>query len=879
MAWIPPKLATALRWLAFLPILLLVSLAGPFAAFFTGAVWTVFLAAAVSMGAAVYLAARVAPSRRPWPIVLGAGLLLLSPVFFLVSDADSEWKLLALCQIVGVLSGAYLAWRRLRRIPLPVVRLAEGKVLRYKGTAPFQPTDVDRHTFFGREREARSLLSLVLAERLVVLFGKSGMGKSSLINAGLVQPLLDRGYFPMTVRLADSARGPVGGVLDGVRAAARAAQVDIQGGDESDLERFFRTAEFWSPGEDLLQPVLILDQFEELFTLHAPAPRKAFIAQLAGLVRGSGTLSRAAVVEPSEAPSLDSGPSRLRILLALREDYLADLEELARDIPGILQHRFRIGALTAEKAREAIIKPALLVDPSLETASFTYSEGALGRILAFLASRRHGDRTVQGDDVEPAQLQLVCQYVEKLVGARPASANPGVPLEVTEADLRDESQLRRVLEDFYDRTLASIASPRQRRRARNLCEWDLISAGGRRLTEAEEEIGKRRGVSTDTLRLLVDARLLRPEPRLGGVFYELSHDTLVAPILRSRTRRTARKTWGTAGAGALVIAMVALWWVGGGHQARIQAQAGLAMSLLETPLPDKNDPHVFQKLLEARLDEIEERLNDGVGNRAGYGALLYAIEEVVLRYPQYPDVLEQAARLRGDVLRDLHKQFRLKPPDAKDTLANRRILIPGDTFWMGNAGRRGDRVDRPRRQVSLPPFLIQEHEVTNAEYRRFDPSHDRLGSGALPVVNVTWYEAMAYAAWLGGSLPTEAQWEFAARGPEGRTYPWGEEEPTCDRANLGGCGAGLLSINPARENGKTASGVYDLAGNVSEWSWDMFGQYTDASERDPLGPQTGSQERLILGDSWRTKPGERRSMHQGIGYDFVGFRVVWRPNP
>ena len=169
--------------------------------------------------------------------------------------------------------------------------MSEAQARRYKGTSPFSDIDLDRRIFFGRDRECRSLQSLVLAEDLVVLFAKSGMGKTSLINAGLLQPLRLKGYFPMVVRVNNRREGPLRSMFDGIRQAVKTEGVDCVNGDETSAWHFFKKAEFWSRDNDLLRPVLILDQFEELFTLQLPEPRREFAAQLAALVRGRSALA------------------------------------------------------------------------------------------------------------------------------------------------------------------------------------------------------------------------------------------------------------------------------------------------------------------------------------------------------------------------------------------------------------------------------------------------------------------------------------------------------------------------------------------------------------------------------------------------------------
>ncbi len=413
---------------------------------------------------------------------------------------------------------------------------------RYKGTSPFQDSEVDRKTFFGRDRELRDLENLLLAEDLVVLFARSGMGKSSLIQAGLMKPLRQRGFLPVVARVNAQQESLWGSVLYAIRGAAAEARVDCVGGDVESAWDFFKQAEFWSEKDDLLRPVLILDQFEELFTLQPPERRQEFIRQLAELIRG-----RAA----ADAGIGDRSPPRLKILLSLREDFLADLEELSEDVPTILRNRFRLGALSREGARDAIIEPARVEDEAFDSVPFSYREEAVEQIIAFLGKRRMGRRTIEVNEVEPVQLQLICQYVEDQVRQRQAAHEGDV--EVSDQDLRGEEHMRRVLESFYERTVEAIGSRSQIRAVRKLCEKRLISPTGRRRMVDEEEIEQ---IPKQRLRQLVDARLLRAEPRLGGTFYELSHDTLVAPILQSRAKRHARMRNVLVTAGVAILAVI-----------------------------------------------------------------------------------------------------------------------------------------------------------------------------------------------------------------------------------------------------------------------------------------------------------------------------------
>src|SRR5271166_1892738 len=166
---------------------------------------------------------------------------------------------------------------------------------RYPGAQPFSDDELSRKTFFGRERESADLANKILADRLVVVYAKSGLGKTSLLNAGVAQRLRSEKYLPLIVRVNDVQRGPFTSVLAGIRTAAERQMVEYVPGSQASPWHFFKTAEFWQ-GDLLLTPVLILDQFEELFTLQSADPRAAFLSDLGFLVR---------CVPPSTTPQTD----------------------------------------------------------------------------------------------------------------------------------------------------------------------------------------------------------------------------------------------------------------------------------------------------------------------------------------------------------------------------------------------------------------------------------------------------------------------------------------------------------------------------------------------------------------------------------------------
>ena len=194
------------------------------------------------------------------------------------------------------------------------------------------------------------------------------------------------------------------------------------------------------------------------------------------------------------------------------------------------------------------------------------------------------------------------------------------------------------------------------------------------------------------------------------------------------------------------------------------------------------------------------------------------------------------------------------------------IFIPAGSFMMGcsNASTLcpGATDETPYHAVMLSDYYIDATEVTQSAYKgcvdagtctppttNFNPSV----FGAYPVTNVSWQQALVYCAWVGRRLPTEAEWEKAGRGSDGRTYPWGEAMPTCTLANLGGGCGGATQVVGTHPAGASPYGVLDMVGNVHEWvnDWHANDYYSMSPSADPQGPATGTS-RVVRGNDFST---------------------------
>lgn len=215
------------------------------------------------------------------------------------------------------------------------------------------------------------------------------------------------------------------------------------------------------------------------------------------------------------------------------------------------------------------------------------------------------------------------------------------------------------------------------------------------------------------------------------------------------------------------------------------------------------------------------------------------------------------------------------------------VFVPGGLLQRGRAD--GDRYEGPVRAIRVEPFFMDRVEVTNESYQEYvratgiaPPAHwvngmYPDGQSQLPVVNVSWYDAKGFAEWAGKRLPSEVEWEYAARGGDGRLYPWGNEWKSGGTimANAGDGATGRIVKVGSYPKGESPFGVLDLSGNVWEWTSDKLLSYADGSTALAAG-------RVIRGGAYDVAPQQATATYRGIlpaekGFDKTGFRCVRDP--
>ncbi|MBI5768638.1 MAG: tetratricopeptide repeat protein [Verrucomicrobia bacterium] len=401
----------------------------------------------------------------------------------------------------------------------------------WPGLATF--TEDQAALFHGRDAEIRELSRRGERNALTVLFGQSGLGKSSLLQAGVFPRLRAAGFCPVYLRLDHGPGAPTPGEQVKSMVAAETARHGTwtKAGAAQPGESLW---EFFHHRDDRLVggtgrtivPVLVFDQFEELFTLGAGAGggaertrAVAFMSELAELVENRPSEKLVARLEESSAEmdAFDFGRTDYRVVITLREDYLPHLESLKTIMPALMENRMRLARMTGTQALEAVAKPGgSLVTAEVARAIVEFVAGARGGSVERLAEL----------DVEPPLLSVICRELNE---RRRAAGQAQITADLVTGNRRE------ILTDFYERSMSDLPAP-----MRTFVEDHLLTKSGFRDNLSLESALDFPGVTRPLIDTLVNRRLLRTEDRLGVERVELTHDVLAEVIRASRDERQQR---------------------------------------------------------------------------------------------------------------------------------------------------------------------------------------------------------------------------------------------------------------------------------------------------------------------------------------------------
>ena len=350
---------------------------------------------------------------------------------------------------------------------------------RYPGIVPFRQEDAS--VFRGRQRETREVTNLILTQKMLVLFAKSGMGKTSLLNAGVAPQLKKYGLSLINIRFNEIGQevktNPVTRFMDQYRQAF----ADFYAGQpqpatfssQTTLRQTLAHNQLITPEKTQI-PVLVFDQFEEFFRTYPKLDQRAeFLKQLADLL--SDTLHHTDPIDGQPPlPNGEAKPLNLRVVFSIRADELNQMEEVSTKIPFVLRTRYQLNPLTPEQAAKAIQEPGLVADGpdetgrivSYETGRIVFTNEVTNDILNQLSTLRtrsvrstdevtndilNGLKDAHSDDIESFQLQLVCSWIEdKFIQA----AKKGVIREVvTTNDYGGSKGIEKINKEYFTDTI------------------------------------------------------------------------------------------------------------------------------------------------------------------------------------------------------------------------------------------------------------------------------------------------------------------------------------------------------------------------------------------------------------------------------------------
>lgn len=441
------------------------------------------------------------------------------------------------------------------------------------GLKSYEEKDCDK--FFGREEETQTLANEILHNVQTVVYGASGTGKSSLIQAGVFRIVRGSRMLPVYIRLKHGIGDYVEQVITVIEEEAKSRNIDIEktlpyinvvDGKETcqSLWEYFRCNEFWNSENFPVTPLIVFDQFEEIFTLCKDRVQQdSFFEQLADLCDNKYPKYIRDYINDRNNEHIEY-PDDLnyRLVLSLREDFLAKLEEKAENIPALKRNRYGVHCTNEEQALDIITKPA----PNL------VSEDVAIRIIEKVTDKVYGKdfKLHDGPDieVEPSILSVFCREldIKRLVSG----------MDVISSELIDEFGSH-ILKDFYLNSIAGLSEEKV-----DFLEKHLLTGNGFRDAVTVFD-AKQFGFTDEEIKDLIDKRIVRLEEWDGALRLELTHDVLCKEasehrnareklrqdkkqeeerleFLRERQRQRRKLKRVIAGSAAVVALIVASWF-------------------------------------------------------------------------------------------------------------------------------------------------------------------------------------------------------------------------------------------------------------------------------------------------------------------------------
>jgi formylglycine-generating enzyme required for sulfatase activity len=796
------------------------------------------------------------------------------------------------------------------------------KQSRYPGVQPFASNQ--NNIFFGRREDTVQLLSMVLQERLCVLFGKSGYGKSSLINAGIIPKLAEKSakgkgqYIPISIRFNTWTPEEVQTLTDKLIFHLRKPILEAGIQEAKNIPELPVTLwggfKQWDSGPET-SFILLFDQFEEFFS-YPKVQQDLFKEQLAELLYSDFPLFLEENEDRLTAEQVSNLSRKVdvRALFSIRADRLSDLDRMKDRLPAILHKRYELRALTSAQAEEAIVGPAAegieradLGQHIFQCPAFVYSDQALGVMMDDLVGREG----VETGLVEAFLLQIVCASIENQAIKQQLST-------ITEHDLPN---FITVFDNYYRTRLEDLDEADQRAASKMLEKGLLLvdpqTGDARRLSRDAGELSQSFDADADLLQSLERTYLIRREINsLGGYNYEISHDVLIKPVLKARKSHEAieesailaqkrieaeqleiklqeeerrRRRFQRMAAGFFVLSFIAGAALIYGMFQKIKVQVATA-KVVDNILKEAQT-FVYHLEYDNAWNKIKDAAKLGE-HKIAVGKLYLEIAYFYAETGQSEKALSASKQAAGmfennwisDCLKKINAtdetslaqisaNIRLIDSSYVDTLVDRyypkMMPIPGGMDTIGKGEN-----DEPFLQVSVSPFLLAQTEITWWQYNIYciatkDTLPESAGwgiEGDNPVINVSWYDAMDYAKWLnknrglvdaassdstinlsfsGFRLPTECEWEYAAR--SGFDYPFSgglvADYFVCYQKNSG------KRTKPVTFKKSNQWNLYGMTGNVWEWCWDWKGDYPQTAVQNYTGPRTGHY-RVNRGGAW-----------------------------